>query len=72
MGTLTKYLADKDNKDYIEVDIEEGEKITDLIKKFSIPYKLISLVTINGKNSKPDSPIREGDKIKIYPFVGGG
>ena len=71
---LTKVNDYKKNdlKDYIELSIDSSIDVTGILKMLNITEKSVALITINGKKSKPDSLVRDGDKIKLYPFVAGG
>ena len=43
-----------------------------ILNSLNIPEKSVALITINGKKSKSISPVKDKDKIKLYPFVAGG
>ncbi|BCS87437.1 MoaD/ThiS family protein [Pseudodesulfovibrio sediminis] len=67
-ATLTKYLPE--NKD--DYPIEEGETIKSLVQKLDIPEKDVTLIFINSLRSEIDSEIVDGDRVGLFPPVGGG
>ena len=46
--------------------------VADLIDTLAVPREEIKLVFVNGKHVGLDSTIKEGDRIGIFPPVGGG
>ncbi|WFS61140.1 MoaD/ThiS family protein [Pseudodesulfovibrio thermohalotolerans] len=67
-ATLAKYLPEN-GQDY---PIEPGETVRSLIAKLGIPEKDVTLVFINALRSGPDSEIADGDRVGLFPPVGGG
>jgi molybdopterin converting factor small subunit len=67
-ATLAKYLPEN-GQDY---PIEPGETVRSLITKLGIPEKDVTLVFINALRSSLDSEIADGDRVGLFPPVGGG
>ncbi len=67
-ATLTKFLPD--NSDAFPID--EGETIQSLIEKLGLPEKEVTLMFINSLRSDRDSVIKDGDRVGLFPPVGGG
>ena len=49
-----------------------GIDIASILKILNISEKSVALITLNGKISTLLSPVKENDKIKLYPFIAGG
>ena len=67
-ATLAKYLPENGD-DY---PIDPGETVLSLINKLGIPEKDVTIVFINNLRSAVDSPISDGDRVGLFPPVGGG
>jgi molybdopterin converting factor small subunit len=52
--------------------IEDGTTIRILLKELNIPEEKAKLLFINGVKSNLDSVIQGGDRVGIFPPVGGG
>lgn len=46
-----------------------GQEVLD---HFQIPKEDVAIFLINGRHSKPEDPIKDGDILAIFPPVGGG
>lgn len=55
------------------MDIREGTRIRDLLEDLGIPEAEVRLVFVNGQNRSDRSyRIKPGDRVGIFPPVGGG
>ena len=52
--------------------IESGTSIEKLIEKLQIPRDQVKLVFSNGIKCDPGTLIQDGDRIGVFPPVGGG
>ena len=44
----------------------------DILERMHIAKEEVSILLINGFHQKPDSPVKDGDIIALFPPVGGG
>jgi sulfur carrier protein ThiS len=54
------------------LEIAEGAKLGDVLDALGIQADEVKLLFINGVHSKVDTVINAGDKISLFPAVGGG
>lgn len=66
--TLSKYLPE--NKDAHPMD--EGSTIQDLIDELKLPVEQVKLIFVNGKKQDTGYGLVQGDRVGIFPPVGGG
>ena len=67
-ATLRKFAPNDDD----EINIEPGTSVSDIIKQLGIPGTEAKLVFINGKKGAIDTILRGGERLGIFPPVGGG
>jgi molybdopterin synthase sulfur carrier subunit len=54
------------------VDMPEGATAADLIATAKVDAGEVHILMVNGKNSPPDLILAEGDRIGLFPAIGGG
>ena len=44
----------------------------DIIRHLDIPQEEVAILLINGFHKKPETEVRDGDIVALFPPVGGG
>ena len=52
-------------------DIEPGKRVEDLIESADLRPDDVSLVFVNGKKVSADAALSDGDRVGLFPAVGG-
>ncbi|MBW2108052.1 MAG: MoaD/ThiS family protein [Deltaproteobacteria bacterium] len=52
--------------------ITPGLTIADLLKELNVPLAEVKLVFVNGVKQDMNMPLKDGDRVGIFPAVGGG
>lgn len=60
------------DKDFFEISCKEGANIENLIDQIKLPKKEVKIIFINGKHASFSSELRDGDRVGIFPAIGGG
>ncbi len=71
-ATLRKYIPDLALGQTKEIQVEDGITIAGLYEFLKIPIEEIKLAYVNGIFYEPDTELKEGDEIGIFPPIGGG
>lgn len=50
----------------------EGETVADIVARLGIPAEELKLVFVNGTHAPLSTPLSEGDRVGLFPAVGGG
>jgi sulfur carrier protein ThiS len=66
--TLSKYLP----RDNDPLEISEHTTVEDLMADLGIPGDLVKLIFVNGKREGRDCLLHQGDRVGLFPPVGGG
>ena len=54
------------------VDCDEGTTITKLMVLIGVPEKEVKLIFRNGVMCNPEETLHDGDRMGIFPPLGGG
>jgi len=67
-ATLTQYLPES----HETFQVDRGTDIDTLIQILGIPKDETKLIFVNGKKQEPAYMLEPGDRVGIFPPVGGG
>ena len=56
----------------IPLVMTEGSTILDILKKYDIPEGEVFSSLVNGLHKPFDAKLQEGDRVALFPPVGGG
>jgi molybdopterin converting factor small subunit len=76
-ASLTDYLPPEARRsNIVELEVDVGASILQIIEPFGLPMKLVHLVLINGHYINPEDratrTLVEGDVLAIWPPIAGG
>ncbi len=76
-ASLTDYLPHAvRTSNQMDLEVDEGATILQIIAPFSLPEKMVHLVLINGKYIAPEDrathALQPGDVLAIWPPIAGG
>jgi molybdopterin converting factor small subunit len=54
------------------LDVEESDSVNTVLHKLNLPPEEAKVVFVNGRHASLDQVLKEGDKIALFPAVGGG
>ncbi len=71
-ASLAKYLpADAKNKTCIK-ELPTHSVISDLINTMGVPDPSVKLIFLNGVHAHRSTELKDGDRVGLFPPVGGG
>jgi len=71
-ASLASHMPKKTSGNSWSVEISEGTKVRELLEQFGIPTDAIKLVFLNGVHASGDETLNDGDRVGIFPPIGGG
>ncbi|NMG54101.1 sulfur carrier protein ThiS [Aromatoleum aromaticum] len=75
-ASLTDYLPPGRDGNRIELDVEEGTTVSELITRFRVPERSAHLVLVNGHFVPPAARathrLGDGDELAVWPPIAGG
>ena len=51
---------------------DEGQTVTSLLQQLNVPLKEVKLIFLNGIHAKEYAVLKDGDRLGVFPPVGGG
>ena len=67
-STLNRFNADP-NKPY---PVDPGIRLKDILMDLKVPLDQVKLIFINGKKADLETPLNGGERVGIFPAIGGG
>ncbi|MEW6274583.1 MAG: MoaD/ThiS family protein [Bacillota bacterium] len=54
------------------VQVPEGATGSDLIRQLNIPADQVFTMFVNGRHAAPEQVLQPGDRVALFPPIGGG
>ena len=71
-ATLSRYLPTKAKGSPCTIELDEGTRVRGLLAGLKIPARNMKLVFLNGVHATGDEILKDGDRIGVFPPIGGG
>jgi molybdopterin converting factor small subunit len=70
--TLRKQVPGYDPEAGLEVSFAPGENAGGLIRRLGLDPGRIKIIMINGRSAALEQELKDGDRVGLFPPVGGG
>jgi sulfur carrier protein ThiS len=67
-ATLSDYTPD----DPDAFEVPEGATAADVMASLGVPEHEVKIIFINGRKVEPGAELADGDRLGLFPAVGGG
>ncbi len=75
-ASLTDLLPPERDGNRIELDLDDGTTIADVIARFQVPERSAHLVLVNGlfipREARASRRLAEHDELAVWPPIAGG
>ena len=71
-ATLARYLPAQVKKDDCTLAVTEGPTVDALLRQLKIPGDQVKLIFVDGVHADRKSILKEGNRLGVFPPVGGG
>ncbi len=71
-ASLRKYHPNAGDSEAFSPELADGAKLSDLVDKLKIPRQEIGVLMVNGTWQKETYLLQDGDRIGLFPLIGGG
>lgn len=59
-------------KEGFTVPIAEPTRVGDVLKQLQVPAEHVRLIFVDKTRVMPDTPLKDGDTLHIFPMMAGG
>ncbi len=70
--SLRSFVDGYDAVNGLELGKGSGKSIAQVINELGIPSENVKIIMVNGLYAKPDRVLADGDRLGLYPGMGGG
>jgi thiamine biosynthesis protein ThiS len=75
-ASLSDYLPDGHRGNRLELEVDEGTTVAEMIHRYRMPERSAHLVLVNGvfvpAAERPRRRLQDGDELAIWPPIAGG
>ena len=75
-ASLSDHLPAGSRDNRIDLDVDDGVSVAELIRRYEVPERNAHLVLVNGLFIPPAERsrrlLREGDEVAVWPPIAGG
>ncbi|MFP4040308.1 MAG: MoaD/ThiS family protein [Desulfosudaceae bacterium] len=71
-ASLAAYLPDKTAGRSMAIETAAGSRVADVLPQIGVPDKEVKLIFINGARKELHHSLADGDRVGLFPPVGGG
>ena len=71
-ASLRKYHPNSGDSDAFALELDDKANLGELVNQLKIPRQEIGVLMINGSWQKESYLLKDGDRIGIFPLIGGG
>lgn len=67
-ATLDKFQPE-DSEHY---PLNPGDTVASVMDRLGVPRDEVHVIFVNNRSQKPDTVLKDGDRVGLFPAVGGG
>jgi molybdopterin converting factor small subunit len=71
-ATLSRYLPPGSVQRKAVIAARDGATAREIMLQLGIPQEYPNILQVNGKQANPDTALKEGDTLAIFPPLAGG
>jgi sulfur carrier protein ThiS len=71
-ASLAAFMPEKTVGNPLTMEVSDGTTIRDLLQQLKVPKKDIKVIFLNGIHANDGDILKEGDRVGVFPSVGGG
>jgi sulfur-carrier protein len=71
-ATLVSFLPPESRDGAVSLEVPDGATVHDVTHRLGIPSSFDRVILVNGRDAEPESPLRPGDVVTVFPPLMGG
>jgi len=71
-ASLRKYHPNRGSSEALIIELDDKANLANLVDKLKIPKEEITITMVNSRQEEKSYLLQEGDRIGLFPLIGGG
>jgi len=71
-ASLRKYHPNKGSSEALGIELDDKTNLENLLDRLKIPKEEVAVLMVNGSRAEKSYLPENGDRIGIFPLIGGG
>ncbi|MBN2126146.1 MAG: MoaD/ThiS family protein [Deltaproteobacteria bacterium] len=69
-ASLARYMPKQKGSKLL--DVREGTTLRGLLEQLDVPLRSVKILFLNGVHAEGNEPLKDGDRVGVFPPVAGG
>jgi molybdopterin synthase sulfur carrier subunit len=71
-ASLRPYVPGYNPYDGLTLEVSPGTPVARIISRLGLPPAEVTLIMVDGMRQQPDFPLQGGERLGLFPPIGGG
>jgi molybdopterin synthase sulfur carrier subunit len=71
-ASLRPYVPGYNPYEGVILEVPPGTPVSRIISRLGLPPEEVTLIMVNGVRQQPDFPLQGGERLGLFPPIGGG
>lgn len=71
-SSLRPFVNGYDPHQGLNLELKPGQTIAQLIQQLGLPKEKVKIIMVNGISAPLEKTLQDGDRLGLFPAVGGG
>lgn len=71
-ATLREYVPGYNPHQGLSLEIQPGSSVAQVIARLGLPAKEVTLIMVDGRRQEADFILQGGERLGLFPPIGGG
>lgn len=71
-ASLASHLPERADGNSCLMDAEDGSTVEALLGRLQVPLHVAKIIFLNGVHADLSTPLKDGDRLAVFPPIAGG
>ena len=71
-SSLRRYVSGYDPHQGLNLEYTPDQTVEELMQQLGIPREMVKIIMVNGLSTPLERTLEDGDRLGLFPAVGGG
>ena len=68
-ATLRSFVGGKPS---VEIEVQPGQTVEQMLEQLGVPPEKTRILFVNNRAATLSQPLQDGDRVGVFPAIGGG